>query len=313
MNSPLLQEAVVTAVRRLTPEIVELTIVPEGGVARFEAGAHILCEVMLSDGSAASRAYSLVNGPDDRQVYRIAVALAEGTRGGSRFMHGLTAGDRIRVSLPRNDFPLRKVMDRALLIAGGIGITPLLSMALVLKARNLPFALHYGGRRLEAMAYADVVGAMPEARLTEGDLDLAAVVGRPAPGLHLYVCGPRALIAATMGAAEAAGWQRDSVHFELFAAEAEEGSDTPFTVDLRASGITLEVGVGTTILDAMIAVGLDPIFDCRRGECGICVVDVIEGVPDHRDMNLSAREKAEGKLICTCVSRSQTAHLVLNA
>lgn len=169
------------------------------------------------------------------------------------------------------------------------------------------------------MAYADEIEALPGARLIAdgGDpskgIDLAVLLGDVRPGRHLYVCGPRPLIEAALAAAKSAGWTERQLHFELFGAEAPLSGDTPFTVEFAASGKVAVVPVGKTILDVMEEEGLDPIFDCRRGECGVCIVDVLSGEPDHRDLNLSEREKSSGNLICTCVSRAKGDRLVLNA
>ncbi len=297
----------------------EFALAPADGqrLDGFSAGAHVECEVRLPNGRSGMRAYSLVNAPGETGVYRIAVALSGDGRGGSRFMHSLGAGDPIRVGSPRNDFPLVTTATETLLIAGGIGITPILAMARALGGRGAE--IHYAGRHRAAMAYADEVAAMPGARLVcdGGDpakgLDLNALVAGPREGRHLYVCGPRPLIAATLAAAKAAGWPDARLHFELFGADDPRAGDRPFTAVFARSGKTAEVPVGRTILEVMEEIGLDPLFDCRRGECGICVTDVIDGEPDHRDMNLSEREKRAGKLICTCVSRARGERLVLDA
>ena len=311
----------VIAIRQVADAIREFALAPLDGrpLENFTAGAHVECEVRLPDGRAAKRAYSLVNGPRDHDAYRIAVAKSVSGRGGSAFMHAVRTGQAIRVEAPRNDFPLLLNAVDTVLVAGGIGVTPILSMARQLGHTGLPFALHYAGRHRDAMAYMDEIQAIPGASIVcdQGDpargLDLKRIVDQPAPGKHLYVCGPRPLIEATLDATTLAGWAKSNVHFELFGADGAQSGDRAFTVEFARSGRRAEVPVGKTILEVMEDIGLQPLFDCRRGECGICVADVIDGIPDHRDMNLSEREKSSGKLICTCVSRAAGTHLVIDA
>lgn len=313
-------DARVTAMTPLVAGIVEIAIAPASGgpLPSFGPGAHILCEVSLPDGTIDTRAYSLVNAPGDRAAYRIAVQREESGRGGSRFMHALAHGAPIRVGVPRNDFPLVAGAVEHVLIAGGIGVTPILAMARALGQAGAAHSIYYVGRDRAGMAYAGELADAGGSVVCDGGdpargIDLVAAIGAPAEGRHVYVCGPRGLIEAVRNAAEAAGWPESHVRFELFAAEAARVGDGAFEVELRQSGIRLMVAPDASILDGMIAAGIDPLFDCRRGECGLCAVGVIGGVPDHRDMNLSQREREAGKVICTCVSRSRTPLLVLDA
>jgi len=312
---------IVAEVREVAENIREFSLRPADGrpLDSFDAGAHIECELTLAEGRKATRAYSLINAPHEADAYRVAVAKAADGRGGSAAMHALKIGDTLAVGRPRNDFPLDLHADESLLIAGGIGITPILAMARVLTHARRTFALHYVGRAREAMAFADEAARFAGASVVcdGGDprngLHIDELVAAPRTGRHLYVCGPRPLIEAVLAAARAAGWAESHLHFELFGADAPAPGDQPFTVEFARSGKSAEVPVGRSILDVMEELGLAPLYDCRRGECGICLTDVIEGVPDHRDMNLSQREKEAGKLICTCVSRARTARLVLDA
>ena len=310
----------VARIRQVAETIREFSLMPVDGrpLEDFTAGAHVECEVTLPDGRTALRAYSLTNAPGDTEAYRVAVARADAGRGGSTFLHALNEGATINVGSPRNDFPLSMSANETLLIAGGIGITPILSMARALSHAGRTFELHYVGRRREVMAFAEEVEALPGATLVfdQGDpaqgINLSSVLAMPRLGRHVYVCGPRPLIDATLAAAKAAGWPPAAIHFELFGSDGPKAGDTAFTVEFARSGKSAEVTVGRTILDVMEELGLNPIFDCRRGECGVCIADVLEGEPDHRDMNLSEREKQAGKLICTCVSRARTARLILD-
>ncbi|MDB5364594.1 MAG: vanB3 [Rhodospirillales bacterium] len=286
-------------------------------VAEFVPGAHVQCEVTLPGGDKALRAYSLLNAPHDRDGYVIAVARAEDGAGGSAFLHGVAPGTLLAVTEPKNDFPLSDDAGEHLLLAGGIGITPLLAMARTLTQRGAKFHLTYAGRRPAAMAYHDEVQALPNATVIcdGGDprngVDLAALLAGPRRDLHFYVCGPRKLIEAALTVARAQGWAESNLHFELFSADATRSGDVGFTVEIQSTGQTLQIPHDRTILDVLIEAGLDPIYDCKRGECGICVTEIADGVPDHRDMTLSQREKDEGKSLCTCVSRAKSSRLVL--
>lgn len=315
-----LREMKIVGVRDIAESVREFSLLPADGkrLDSFTAGAHLECEVRLPDDRMGMRAYSLTNAPDENRVYRIAVARSDTGRGGSTFMHMLHVGGTIRVGSPRNDFPLLLTAPHTLLIAGGIGITPILAMARALSHAGRPFQLHYVGRHRAAMAYIDEIEAMPGASIVfdGGDpahgLDIPALVADGREGRHLYVCGPRAMIEAVLAAAKSTGWAQRQLHFELFGADLPQAGDRPFTVEFARRGVSAIVPAGRTILDLMEELGLDPLFDCRRGECGICVTDVIEGEPDHRDMNLSEREKKAGNLICTCVSRAKGDRLVLD-
>jgi vanillate O-demethylase ferredoxin subunit len=320
-NATPLREMKIAGIRDVASGIREFELEPVDGkpLDNFSAGAHIECGVTLPDGKPGLRAYSLVNRPGEIDSYRIAVARSADSRGGSAYMHSLAPGDTLYVGRARNDFPLLLSAHTSLLVAGGIGVTPILAMARTLAHTGRPFQMHYVGRDRELMAYADEIEQLHGARVVVdgGDpskgIDLANLLKDPPPACHLYVCGPRPLIEATLAEARTAGWTDRQLHFEMFGGEAPLSGDRPFTVEFALSGKVAEVAVGKTILDVMEELHLEPIFDCRRGECGVCVVDVLAGEPDHRDMNLSEREKNTGKLICTCVSRAKGDRIVLNA
>ncbi|CAB3807003.1 Carnitine monooxygenase reductase subunit [Paraburkholderia caffeinitolerans] len=304
----------------LTPAIRRLRLVAADGapLPAFTAGAHIGVHVPLGE-RTQRRAYSLVNAHGPADHYEIAVLLEPASSGGSRWMHALQAGDEFDIDAPRNDFALATGARRHLLIAGGIGITPILAMAHALGAAGEPYALHYAARDASSMAYHDEVGALPVATrwFDGGDprhgIPLAETIGKPEAGAHLYVCGPAGLIAATLAAARALGWPDDALHSELFAATpaAPGDAEAPFEVRLAASDRVLVVPPGTSILDVMIDAGLDPLYDCKRGDCGVCATQLIDGEPDHRDICLSDDDRARGAF-CPCVSRAKSACLVLD-
>lgn len=296
--------------------------VSDGGLLPgFTPGAHI--RIALPDGG--DRAYSLINfdpaadPTEPHDEYRIAVRLEEESAGGSRFMHGLAIGDRLQADEPKNDFPL--VDDRATitLLAGGIGITPLTGMVASLVSQQRPFFLHYAGRSRGALAFVDRLESIAPGRISqhyddepETALDLPALIGGLSPSDHLYICGPKGMIEAASGAARARGMADDHIHVELFTNQVEAAAGDAFEIELASSGEVLSVPEGKSIIDILEEAGHDVLYDCQRGDCGICQTDVISGEPDHRDVVLSDDEKASGKVMQICVSRSKSPRLVLD-
>ena len=283
-------------------------------------GAHI--KIRLPGGD--DRSYSLVNFSTDAgaasapNCYRLGVLLDAQSTGGSRHVHGLAVGDRVSVSAPSNDFALEPCAAPVVLVAGGIGVTPIAGMAAQLAAAGAPFRLHYLGRAAGSMAFVDELAAVagPHLRVhddsRDGPFDLAGLMAGLADAEPLYLCGPRGLIDAAVAEAARLGWPPGRLHFEIFAAAPPEAGDQPFELVLAASGCTLTVPADQTILDTMIEAGLDPMYDCKRGDCGICQATVLDGLPDHRDYILSGAERDAGTLIQICVSRSKTQRLVLD-
>lgn len=303
------------------PGIRSLVIGRGGAVLPgWEAGAHVL--LRLPDGEA--RAYSLVDLSADAAAtraplsYRLGVRLEPASTGGSAYVHRLGLGDTVWVSAPIQQFPLVAHDDEIVLVAGGIGITPIASMASRLAATGRRFRLHYLARSAADMAFREELrtiageGFLPHCDDRDGVFDLAGLMRGMTGGQPLYLCGPRPLIDAAIGLSEALGWAKGRLQFELFAAAAPQTGDRAFELELRASGRTLTVEAGQTIVAAMLEAGLDPLYDCQRGDCGICQAMVLEGVPDHRDTVLSAAERAVGRLIQICVSRTASPRLVLD-
>ncbi|TGV06213.1 oxidoreductase [Alcaligenaceae bacterium 429] len=289
----------------------------------FDAGAHLQVHI---PGLNDHRCYSLiVTAPDYNwqsapSCYRLGVRLEAESRGGSAFMHQLQVGDVIQVKGPVNDFPVHtaaQVEPEYVLIAGGIGITPIASMACTLQQQNRPFRLHYSARSQAQLAFADslqhALGDKLLCYVNDGQpLDLNALFDTLNPEQHIYVCGPQSMIDAVIEISKARNWPRSHVHFELFTTATAQAGDQPFELELRQSGMTLTVPADKTIVDVLEEAGLDPMFDCKRGECGVCTADVLEGIPDHRDYFLSDNEKASNKVIQTCISRCKTPKLVLD-
>lgn len=278
----------------------------------WSAGAHI--DIELANGMV--RQYSLCGRPGDQQIYRIAVLAEETGRGGSQFIHHrLRAGDELAVLTVRNTFPLTQ-SERSVLVAGGIGITPLLSMIYELDHSGAEWELHYGGRSREEMAFLDEVtkwedrvtvypqtevGLLPLNDIVDGCRDQSTTV---------YACGPPAMLSALE--AQAAGQKPVYLRVERFAGPEPHDTDSEFTVVLANSGHRVPVSRTASLLEAIEEIGIDVMSSCRSGICGTCEIGVVAGEPDHRDHVLTEAEKAAGKLILPCVSRSRTAVLELD-
>jgi len=315
-------DLVVTATSAETAQIRSIRLARPHGepLPSWEAGAHV--KVRLPDGD--ERHYSLVNDSTDPaattrpHAYRLGVRLEEASRGGSRFMHSLQAGDTVRVSAPANNFPLEPSTRPIVLVAGGIGITPLISMAARLTASGGRFRMIYAGRSKGHLAFVREVEAVTAGHLTlhtddrSGLLDVNGLMESLNDDEPLYLCGPLPMIDTAIAAAKRLNWSKGRLHFEIFAASTPAPSDQPFEVVLKTSGKSYNVPADKTILDVLIAAGEDLLHDCKRGECGICQVGVIEGIPDHRDYILSEAERASGKMMQICISRSKTPRLVLD-
>ncbi len=290
----------------------------------FAPGSHVRVCVTLPGGAKDWRHYSLVDvvrgGDTGPGQYRIAVRLEATGRGGSRFMHErLQVGDTVEIELPKNDFPLGTHAGCAVLVAGGIGITPLASMAAARRAAGLPVRMVYAGRSRALLAFLpELQGLLGDALSVHADeergapLDVAALLDACAPEDQLYVCGPRVMLDAVLAAAHARAWPSERVHFELFTAAVPQAGDHAFEVVLAQSGQRYQVPADQSILECLIDHGCDPMFDCKRGECGVCAVPVLEGDIDHRDYVLSASEKAAGNVIQICISRAKGQRLVLD-
>lgn len=290
---------------------------PDSLLAPFEAGAHI--ELQLSPSLA--RSYSLLNAPGERHRYQIAVHLCPHSAGGSRAMHeSLRAGDVLQASLPRNHFPLNETAARSCLVAGGIGITPLLSMAHRLNALDKPWELHYCARTAAHAAFADEIRALAAASGQSAHLyfdqepggqalQLAALAQRTAPGTHLYCCGPRGMLDAFE---QATAHCRDRAHVEHFSAKAEAALQGGFTLELARSGRTLQVPPGRSILDVVQAAGISVPSSCREGICGSCETRILAGQADHRDALLSSAEQEANESMMICCSGARSEKLVLD-
>lgn len=298
----------------------ELTALDGAPLPAFSAGAHI--SVFLPQG--LSRQYSLYNCPSERHRYQIAVLKAQDSRGGSAAMHGLQAGDMLEVSEPRNQFPLVEGARHSLLLAGGIGITPLMSMARALALQDASFEMHYCARTAQRMAFGDElqrhtrIGPRVHTYVDDAPasqcIDLPRLLDTPGPDKHLYVCGPTGFMQAVLAQCAQAGWPQTHLHSEYFSAAppAVPMADREFTIELRRSSRFLLVPDNQSVADVLLAAGVSLPTSCNEGFCGTCITPVLAGEPDHRDSCLSDEEKASNAWFTPCCSRSKTDVLVLD-
>jgi len=302
----------VSRVRAEAKDILSLELTSATGdeLPPFTPGSHL----ELSLGNGQTRHYSLLNDPAERYRYVIAVGLTADTRGGSRFIHEtVRQGDSLKASFPRNNFPLDENAEHYCFVAGGIGITPILSMIRWCHSRGKDWRLIYAARnRVRAAFYEDLLeldssrisfhftDEQKGSRLGVGDLLLTL-----RPDEQLYCCGPDPLMQAVKKEGEPIA---ERLHFEWFVPpelpELVQSDTENFEVVLSRSGQRLRVGPDQTILEAVEAEGIDAPFSCRAGICGSCEVGVIAGTPEHRDFILSDEEKAANNCMMICVSRS---------
>ena len=288
----------------------------KGQLPTFQPGAHI--DVHLPNGM--SRQYSLTNAPGETNHYAIGVKREPNSRGGSASLHDVVQqGDVLAISAPRNNFPLRRDALHTILIAGGIGITPMLAMAQTLHAQSLPFDLHCFAQSEGHLGFEDILsglggGVTPHLGLdpTETGDKLRDILKTRGEEQHVYICGPGPMLEAAREIAEKNGWPDEAVHFEYFKNTNEIDDSSSFEVALARSALTLQVPAGKSILEVLRENGIDMPSSCEQGACGTCLATVIEGEPDHQDVYLSAGERAADKRIITCVSRCKSKRLVLD-
>jgi len=315
----------IRSIAYLAEEINGYELVDPNGrdLPRFTAGSHIGVRLGPTDSAAVWRDYSLWNDPAERRRYCIAV-LREKLGEGSRHLHdAVRVGDIVEVSLPRNHFPLAEEAERHLLLAGGIGITPIMAMIAELRRRQAEFRLYYCTRTPERTPFRDeldLLAAMGRVvfHYDGGDpskaLDIAALLRQRPEGTHLYYCGPAGMMEAA--AAASAHWPAGSVHCEYFtgpgaAPPARFEDDRPFRVRLAKSGAEYDVPVGETIINVLRHHGVETRTSCELGYCGACLTRYLAGEPDHRDPILGERARETHMLICCSRARSAVLELDL--
>jgi tetrachlorobenzoquinone reductase len=322
-----MQECIHVVVRSMTllaSDTISVEFVSSDGgeLPAFEAGAHI--DLLLPNG--IRRSYSLCNRPTDRNRYVVGVKKASPSRGASTYIHDhLRVGQRIEISRPRNNFPLAQAAERSIFIAGGIGITPILSMIQTLESEARQWKLYYAARTSKDAAFVGELQALSAVHPGHIDirfdhepgvamLDLEGIVNENAgKGAHFYACGPSAMLdafeAATKSIPEA---NRHLERFSADAKEASEGALTEYEAVLANSGMTLQITPEKSLLDTLLDAGINLEFSCMQGICGSCRVAVQEGLPDHRDHVLTEEERAANDSVLVCCSGSRTRRLVLD-
>ncbi|AKJ66973.1 ferredoxin [Pandoraea thiooxydans] len=309
-------EAIAEGIRRLRLVPCDAAALPT-----WEPGSHI----DLHLGEDMIRQYSLCGSLADTSAYEVAVKLEPESRGGSKFVHSsLSEGCELTISAPRNHFRVEYGATRSVLMAGGIGITPIISMARLLYQREQRFDLLYFCRSEAHAAFRDelTAGVLGERCRMLFGLDRGAVeatLGQAlrdwVPGCHLYLCGPQPFMDTVRAVAKSLGWPEEAVHLEYFAGTATPPaaeSTTSFELTLARSGRTLAIPAEKTIVDVLREEGIEIDTSCEQGVCGTCVVQVLEGQPDHQDCFLTAQEKARGDCMAVCVSRSRSKSLVVD-
>ena len=309
----------VVARETLATDIVGLVLADPAGeeLPPFSAGSHI--DVEIAPGLV--RQYSLCNTPQDRDRYEIAVLKDPASRGGSVKLHeALVEGAAVRVSEPRNHFPLEQSHAKAILLGGGIGVTPLLCMAERLASLGAPFELHYCTRsedrtafrdRVAAASYRDSVHFHYDDGAEDQKLDPQRLFAGADAGSHAYVCGPAGFIDWVHGAAEAANFPKAQIHREYFSAApaaVPEGGEGAFEIQIASTGAVYEVPADKSVAQILEANGIGVAISCEQGVCGTCITRLLDGEPDHRDM-LALDGNAE---FTPCCSRSFSPRLVLD-
>ena len=312
--------AIVESITPVTESIKRFKFIPEDGgeMPVFAGGAHIVVE--MPDGDIIRRnPYSLMGNIDDRSSYSISVLQVKEGRGGSNYMHNnVKEGDKLTISYPVNLFALGWKANKHLLIAGGIGITPIISQAQTLMQRMLPFEMHYIARSEEKAAYLNELAQLYGKRFhfhvrnknNRWSVD-PLLLNQPV-GTHVYACGPEKLMNNVVDTCTQAGWDKSTVHIERFLAPA---SGKPYTIELKESQKHITVRKNQSMLEAIEQAGVNPPYLCRGGACGQCETQVVSfsGTLSHHDHFLSDEEKASGKKIMPCVSRVEgdNPHIVL--
>lgn len=309
----------VSEIVSVTPDIKRFRLERVDGapLPTFAGGAHVIVE--MRDGDLTRRnAYSLMSAPWRTGSYTISVRRDENGRGGSRYLHDqVRQGDMLHITYPVNLFPLDQRARKHLLLAGGIGITPILAMIEQLARDGAPFEVHYANRSEASTAYAEHLSARCGQRVTlyhddqGAAMPLARILGNQPLGTHLYVCGPSGMIEWVLDSARELGWPEQNLHCERFLAPA---SGAPYEIRLAKAGRAVKVGAHQSMLEAIEAAGVEAPYLCRGGACGQCETQVLEfdGTLLHADHFLTEAEKASGEKIMPCVSRFEGRLLVLD-
>lgn len=299
-------------------KILELVPLAGESLPEFSAGAHI--DVHLNNGLI--RQYSLCNDPRQVDRYRIGILLDRQSRGGSQYIHDhINVGDELEISEPRNLFPLANQQSRALLLAGGIGITPLIAMAETLLNDQIDFDLYYFCQSTEHIAFQERLNSEPfkgkvhfiHGNREETRIVLSEILDNSRENVHLYTCGPNGFMEAIFEIALANGWDSSRLHKESFqAAEISTENHQAFQVKIASTGEVLEVPAERSITEVLEDNGYFIPVSCEQGVCGTCITQILEGEAEHHDQFLTDDEKNVQKIFTPCCSRSRSGLLVLD-
>ena len=312
------QQVTVTDIKKLTPKIKRfcLASIDNKNLAAFSPGSHIAVEIPLGQ-KTRRNFYSLCSSPYKTEFYDLAVLLNSNSRGGSQYLHQIELGEKLNIGLPKNSFYLNNLARKYILVAGGIGITPFMSMLDSLSRFNTPVELHYAARSIAECAFYEVLqqkysGWVKFYFSDRGEhLDPKQILKEQPLGTHVYLCAPQSLMADCRSAARALGYPSLAIHRELFGA-VKSNKVKPFTAVLARSHTEIKVLPDKTLLEALEAADIAPNYSCRAGGCGACEVKVIEGEINHLDSYYTPAEKAEQDRILTCVSRAKSNQLVID-
>lgn len=304
----------VRQIEPLSPTLkhIVLELADSGLLPTSPPGAHVSLVLARCD-RIFRNSYSIITHFEERSRYELIVRRTPTSRGGSAFIHEiLKCGDVLCSTPPKSQFPLMNVAHKHLLIGGGIGITPFLSFLSALRERGHRFEFHHFAKSQESSVFESLTRPYASHNIIihggRPDQVLADILMRQPLGTHVYTCGPAGLMEAVQDTAARLGWPATRIHFERFGT----AGGAPFTVKLARSGGEVQVGEHETMLEALEYAGLQVPYMCRGGACGQCTTFVLAGAPDHRDHFLSDAEKAEGRLMTPCVSRSKTATITLD-
>jgi ferredoxin-NADP reductase len=317
MNGPKTIPVRVAHVEPVTDDVRRFTLVPADGqhLPAYSAGSHVIV-TMRGESRVWRNAYSLTTPSGVRDAYQIMVRRVSASRGGSAFMHSsVSEGTRLDISVPSNFFPLARRGGKHVMIAGGIGVTPFLSMLPELARVRARVEMHLCCRPEDADAFTDLIasrtagGVAVYVEVAGAKERFGAMLADQPAGTHLYTCGPAGLMEGVAETARSLGWPESHFHQESFGG-ASHGE--PFVAVLAKSGREVAVTGDQSLLEALEAAGVDAPYMCRGGACGTCALEVLEGTPEHRDFFQSAAERATNCNVLPCVSRARGGRIVLN-
>lgn len=309
---------IITQVTQLTPRIYRYQLRATSGaeLPLITAGSHIAVPVTLSNGKQDFHHYSICSNPNQREHYEIAVLREENGAGGSQFIvNNFAVGAVLECGIPSNNFHLHADASPTMLIAGGIGITPIISIAHTLALRGRRFQLHYAGRSKNDMAFLDELQKIFARNIhfyaadENQRLDIMNLLADAPSNTLFYACGPQKMLADIETSARMLGIDKDRIQMEHFAAE-KLGNDKAVVLELAHSNKLIKATADQSLLTALRDAGVNVNFDCCVGDCGTCAVKILEGEVEHRDHVLSDAQRAQG-FICVCVSRAKSEKLVL--